>query len=78
MVILDNNTKTVRNHLNELESMDLLYRKRVGLNKTDKLYLLQIEVCERQSYQLIGENPPSKEENIPLQKKRIPHLIILI
>jgi hypothetical protein len=64
-------TKTVRKYLKELETMDLLYRKRQGLNKTDKLYLLQVEVCERQSYQLIGENSLSKEENIPLQKKRI-------
>ena len=63
--------KTVRKYLKELESMDLLYRKRQGLNKTDKLYLLQVEVCESQSYQLIGNNPPSIKGNIPLLNKRI-------
>lgn len=64
-------TKTVRKYLKELESLDLLYRKRQGLNKTDKFYLLQVEVYESQSYQLIGKNSRSAKGNIPLLNKEI-------
>lgn len=64
-------TKTVRKYLKELEKFDLLYRKRLGLNQSDELYLLQIEIEEHlveQSYQLTGKKSPSKDGKNPVQK----------
>lgn len=62
-------TKTVRKYLKELETYGLLHRERQGLNKADKLYLLQVEVAESQSYQLMGKNPLSGEGNNPVQEE---------
>lgn len=48
--------KTVRRYLKELESADLLYRESQGDGMVDRLYLLQVDVDESQSYQLMGQN----------------------
>lgn len=53
--------KSVRRYLKELENVDLLYRKKQGKTLPDKLYLLQVEISQGQSYQLFesdgGKSP---------------------
>lgn len=55
--------KTVRKYLKELEKYELIERVRQGMNLPDKLYLLQLEVTESQSYELIGKIYASGQGN---------------
>jgi prophage antirepressor-like protein len=65
--------KTLRKYLKELESMDLIFTVRQGLNLPNKLYLLQVEVSESQSYQLIGKKHPSRRaKNTYQEGQKIP------
>ena len=48
--------KTVRKYLVELETMGLLYREKQGFHKPDKLYLLQFDVEEEQSLNIVNQN----------------------
>ncbi|MGL4760425.1 MAG: replication initiator protein A [Sarcina sp.] len=65
--------KTLRKYLKELESMDLIFIVRQGLNLPNRLYLLQVEVSESQSYQLIGKKYPSrKAKNTHQEGQKIP------
>ena len=61
--------KTVRKYLKELEKIDLIFTVRQGINLPNRLYLLQVEVSESQSYQLIGKNPLSREGKNPHQDR---------
>lgn len=74
--ILGVNVKTLRNYLKELEKNDLLFRKRSGATLVDTLYLLQAEVSQSQSYQLMGKNYPSheKEEKINNSTEKTPEI----
>ncbi|WP_297439386.1 replication initiator protein A [uncultured Clostridium sp.] len=61
--------KTVRKYLKELEKIDLIFTVRQGINLPNRLYLLQVEVSESQSYQLIGKKPLSREGKNPHQDR---------
>ncbi|WP_195926951.1 replication initiator protein A [Sarcina ventriculi] len=57
--------KTVRKYLVELETMGLLYREKQGFHKPDKLYLLQFDVEEEQSLNIINsDNSNINAENV--------------
>ena len=60
--MIGKDVKTVRKYLKQLEDFGLLHRERQGLNKTDRLYLLQVETSESLCYQLMGKISPSKRE----------------
>ena len=60
--------KTLRKYLKELEIMDLLFRKRIGLKQPDHLYLLQVEAPQTLIKSLMGNNSPSRQGKIPHQE----------
>lgn len=61
--------KSVRRYIKELEIMNLIYTVRQGVNLPNRLYLLQVEVSETQSYQLIGKNALSRQGKMPHQDR---------
>lgn len=52
--------KTARKYIIELEKFELLERRRQGLNKADKLYLLKVEVPQSLETSLMGNFYPSR------------------
>lgn len=61
---------TLRKYLKELEQNGLLYRKRMGLNKADRLYLLQVETPQTLINSLMDKNYLSGQIKISYQDRQ--------
>lgn len=63
---------TLRKYIKELEKNDLLLRKRIGLSKPDRMYLLQVESPQTLIESLIDKNYLSREiKNIYQDRQKL-------